>query len=291
MGASLNNNAQVKQQLDKVQADTQAAARELQLDLAQSALDAAGLVDPTPISDAAGALLSAARGDWFGAGMSLVSMIPYAGDAIGKTAKGARLVAKMAQLKERIADNLVRGKQIMMNALKSDATTLRAKKALDKAARIEDSLVNGCKVGGNRFGTHGPKEGWVSGDSGHGSWDPSTTGMNKDKLEDIESVTGGKPISFKDGYPDFSEYTPSYKAADGSMVPGRVEIQMDGTKKDFDTASKAMAEKLGLDEFVKPKDMTWHHHQDGVTMELIPTELHKNVPHAGGASLARDPGY
>jgi hypothetical protein len=33
--------------------------------------------------------------------------------------------------------------------------------------------------------------------------------------------------------------------------------------------------------------LTWHHHQDGARMQLVPTDLHSNIPHAGGASAAR----
>ncbi|EPX65241.1 putative Rhs-family protein [Cystobacter fuscus DSM 2262] len=290
MGASLNS-PQVKQQLDEIQADAKAASRELQLDIAQAALDAAGLVDPTPISDAAGALLSAARGDWFGAGMSLVSMIPYAGDAIGKTAKGAELLAKMARLKERIADNLVRAKQVVTNALKSDAASIRANKALAKAERIEDGLVNGCPVGGNRFGTQSPRNGWA-GERGDSAWDPATSGMDADRLKAIESVTGGKPIPFEKGYPDFSDYTHQLTDAAGNKLPARVEIPMKGDNGvDFPAARQAMAERLGVEKFNEPRGYTWHHHPDGVTMELIPSSLHNNVPHSGGAALARDPGY
>ena len=31
-----------------------------------------------------------------------------------------------------------------------------------------------------------------------------------------------------------------------------------------------------------PAGWTWHHHQDGKTMVLIPTEIHKRMNHCGG---------
>ena len=34
----------------------------------------------------------------------------------------------------------------------------------------------------------------------------------------------------------------------------------------------------------KPSNMTWHHHQDTRTMQLIPTDIHNAVRHSGGAS-------
>jgi len=115
MGASLKH-PEVRGKLDELQKDSAKAVSDLKWELAQSAVDAAGLIDPTPISDAVGALLSAARGDWFGAGMSLVSMIPYAGDALGKTAKGAKALKTLARLRKRIASNVETGRQIVANA-------------------------------------------------------------------------------------------------------------------------------------------------------------------------------
>lgn len=46
------------------------------LSVASVLADLAGYVDPTPISDIVGAVISLAMGDWFGAGASLISTIP-----------------------------------------------------------------------------------------------------------------------------------------------------------------------------------------------------------------------
>lgn len=69
---------------------------ELIADLTQMGLDLTGIVDPTPISDGANALISALRGDWLGAGLSALSIVPYVGDAakLGKLGKWAETVAK-----------------------------------------------------------------------------------------------------------------------------------------------------------------------------------------------------
>lgn len=76
--------------------------KELALDLTAAAADVAGLVDPTPISDGISAAISLARGDWLGAGLSIVSMIPGLGDAIAKPIKGSKLAAKIAKLEQEI---------------------------------------------------------------------------------------------------------------------------------------------------------------------------------------------
>lgn len=61
-------------------ADEVAELRYLTTDLAQLVLDITGFVDPTPVSDGLNALISLGRGDWLGAGLSGLSMIPYIGD-------------------------------------------------------------------------------------------------------------------------------------------------------------------------------------------------------------------
>lgn len=293
MGASTRS-AETQAELKKIQEDTLKAEADLNAALKDAAIDAIGIVDPTPISDAIGAARSIAQGDWIGAGLSIISMIPYAGDAIGKTAKGARVAKRILAIKDKIADNAMRARKAITDALKKDAAAIRAKRAAQKGEKIADSVVSGCKVGGNRFGTQSPKEGWVKGERGNGSWDPKQSGYTPDKVKQIEKVTGGKPIEYKDGYPDLSEYTAKIKGADGKMVDGKVEIEMSPVqdrKKDFRNADAMMREKLGQPDWEPPDGWTWHHKEDGTTMELLPKDLHKNVPHSGGTSIATDAGY
>jgi Bacterial toxin 46 len=59
---------------------------ELALDIAQLTLDIVGVFEPTPFADGTNALISIARGDWLGAGLSGISIIPYIGD-LAKTGK------------------------------------------------------------------------------------------------------------------------------------------------------------------------------------------------------------
>lgn len=75
------------------------------LDLGQMTLDLVGIVDPTPISDGTNALISAGRGDWFGAGISAVAMVPLLGDLAkaGKLGRWAQTVDKALALTRRNA--------------------------------------------------------------------------------------------------------------------------------------------------------------------------------------------
>jgi hypothetical protein len=253
---------------------------ELELDLAQAALDIAGIADPTPISDGLSGLMSLARGDFLGAGLSLVSMIPYAGDALAKTSKGARLEAKMAKLKKKIEGAMAAVKAAEASLAETKVAQEAAaavRKARSAAARariaVKRKKCATCKIKTNPYGTRLPADGkWVNGSKGHGEWIPDPTSA---RAKEINKITGGKPIKYKDGYPDFSEYSQH-----------TVKIDMKGNHgSDFTKANKA----AGLDK--TPEDMTWHHHQDGTTMQLIPKELHNNVPHTGGNSIVNDKGY
>ncbi|NPC85977.1 hypothetical protein HPC49_48315, partial [Pyxidicoccus fallax] len=139
MGAHLKNDAAIKGaegQLSKLQ-------DALTSDLAQAAVDVAGIADPTPISDGISAAMSLAKGDLVGAGLSLVSMIPYAGDALAKTAKGAKLAKRISNLRKSIAvatANLNKAKEA---AKARAAAAVRARRASDGAAKAAQKKA--CK--------------------------------------------------------------------------------------------------------------------------------------------------
>lgn len=252
---------------------------DLKLELAQTAIDIAGIADPTPISDVVGAGLSLYRGDFIGAGLSLISVIPYAGDALGKTAKGARAAKRINALRKRIEAAISALNTLRRNAQKSAAAAIRAKRKAAAAKKAADAkTIKGCKPPSNRFGTTLPtKDGkWSnSADPGNSDWipDPAT-----ERGKAVLGVTGGKPVKFKDGYPDFSPYATK-----------KVEIDMQGDHYyDFKKANKAAG--YG-DTATPPKGMTWHHHEDGTTMLLVPQDLNNKVSHTGGASIVKDSGY
>jgi hypothetical protein len=76
-----------------------------------------------------------------------------------------------------------------------------------------------------------------------------------------------------DGFPDFAPYA----AATVTFEPGF----LGNHASDLTEANR----KAGLTEM--PAGYTWHHHQDGRTMQLVPKDLHLAVRHAGGVSLMR----
>ena len=80
--------------------------RELSIDLAQIALDVAGLVDPTPICDGLNAVIAVGRGNWVDAGLSVISIVPYVGDLAkaGKFPKYLKTLEKAIAIANESAD-------------------------------------------------------------------------------------------------------------------------------------------------------------------------------------------
>ncbi|MCY1046531.1 HNH endonuclease [Corallococcus sp. bb12-1] len=79
------------------------------------------------------------------------------------------------------------------------------------------------------------------------------------------------------GVPFDAEGYPDFKAA--GVVKAEVKLEYTGSRAgDFAAANKA----AGLRE--TPKGMTWHHHQDRTTLQLVPTAIHARTGHTGGFS-------
>jgi hypothetical protein len=133
-----------------------------------------------------------------------------------------------------------------------------------------------------------------SGDIGNSVW--------KSKKPEVRAIAPGG-VRFRNGYPDFSPWS-----------RGQINLgEMSGYGSDFAEADAAFANgvinrtrpvpnKFTRADFIGPggrpnasttklyrqeAGLTWHHHQGGKLMLLVPTELHANVPHTGGASAAR----
>ena len=78
----------------------------------------------------------------------------------------------------------------------------------------------------------------------------------------------GNSVSYPNGYPDFkSAGMVRQEAPIGSFVE---------RNKDF-----VKAREMG---YIKSADGTWHHHEDGVTLQEVETILHDRFRHRGGIS-------
>ncbi len=77
-----------------------AEQKELVADLTQVGLSVIGIFDPTGIADGADAVISLGRGDYWGAGISALGIIPYLGDLakIGKLPKLLKVVENVVSM-------------------------------------------------------------------------------------------------------------------------------------------------------------------------------------------------
>ena len=58
---------------------------------------------------------------------------------------------------------------------------------------------------------------------------------------------------------------------------------------DIKIDSKLANEAMGYPS--TPKGYTWHHVEDGKTMQLVPQEIHQAARHTGGAAVIRNGGF
>lgn len=117
---------------------------DLSLDLFQMALDLAGIVDPTPVSDGVSALLAMARGLWLDAVISGASMVPYVGDLakagkLPRYLKSLKRAVKLAEKSKKAADTLLPGFMKLRQVL--DLIPTGVNEAIDRMKNIVERFV------------------------------------------------------------------------------------------------------------------------------------------------------
>ena len=144
-----------------------------------------------------------------------------------------------------------------------------------------------------------PKTGgeW-EGERGDGKWKPNPDAVppkqnpEEKTWEEILSKYGIDGIEFKDGEPDFSpiaeetieiddfttDRTDNFSQADQKLADKWNSETKDG-RNDW-TAQDIAA-------YRKENGLTWHERGDMKTMDLVPSEVHNNIPHAGGISTKK----
>ncbi|MCY8464366.1 T7SS effector LXG polymorphic toxin, partial [Bacillus atrophaeus] len=118
-----------------------------------------------------------------------------------------------------------------------------------------------------------------------GRWE-GTPGDGKwySDIPEVNAVTKGEPITFKDGRPDFAPWT----VANIKFKPG----ELNGTKKDFRLVYKKIKEIKGFKSQAQAKKWLSKqgltpHHLDSTTIQLVPSVINNKIPHIGGASDLR----
>jgi len=249
------------------------------------AADVGGIADPSPTADSISLAMSVAEKDWVGALLSGLSFVPYLGDALAKPYKlfrASRVVSKIEKEAAALgkAVDLLKSKATQIAQRKMAAASERARRAKEAAARCaKEGNIKGC----NPWGTHLPSaKGDWKGERGNSTW------VSKD---------GSVEVTYKDGYPDFKSSHPPSLHKDGG---GEVEILQGATKNDFSAARDAMREKLGDPKWpgtkeYAPDGYTWHHKEDGVTMQLVNSKAHNatdgGASHTGGDSIVKSPQF
>ena len=111
-------------------------------------------------------------------------------------------------------------------------------------------------------------------------------GKNKKLNPSGKEIDG---IEYKNGFPDFGDLT----VPAGAGKKAQVEIMQAGNHtSDYKAADEALQAATGKTQAMLEKELgtplTWHHKEDGVTMQLVPQYVHggsNGSGHAGGASL------
>ena len=274
----------------------EAAAAMTPLDRAGLLADVAGIVDPTPVSDTAGALISIAQGDWLGAALSVVSIVPYVGDALGKVPKIARKAPRVAQAIEAVlkrGDSLVNAGKDTLKAsgLSLDQVTAARKKALEVVrqamvdARLKKPNCVECQklrgVHGEsrtlRLATEGKNGHWVGGAqpaNGTGEFVFHTPIRLPGSDQTVTS------IAFKNGSPDFDKF-----------VKGeRHQLWQVTGKNGIDGPELLRSMRESNPHWIPPSqtDYVLHHFDDG-TVGYLPRSLHDaqkgGLFHTGGNSM------
>lgn len=134
-----------------------------------------------------------------------------------------------------------------------------------------------------------PTDGQWEGEKGNSRWKPDMEKIPGDRHgTNPENKTWGEickkygieSIPFEDGEPDFSK-----------VSKGEVQIKdfTDNRASNFDQADEVLAKQWNctpedVAKWRKENKYTWHEKSDCKTMQLVPTEVHGNVPHSGGIS-------
>ena len=102
----------------------------------------------------------------------------------------------------------------------------------------------------------------------------------------VRKVGGRRPINYKyagkvhpsgvkftkEGFPDFSPYAVAEVKSNKLTGDHRIDV-------------KFANEKLNLPD--TPEGFTWHHVEDGITMQLVPEKIHDDVRHTGGVAVIK----
>jgi hypothetical protein len=160
-----------------------------------------------------------------------------------------------------------------------------ARAAVEGAEKVEVETKGGASSSNSLPQSPGgwsATEGWrLPVKNGAWSGTPGDSWWKSNKAE-VNQATGNRPILFRNGYIDLS----FYKSAEYRFA------NLNGTEADFKLADQQLAIDRGFNSpnaaraWRSRNGLTWHHVEDGHTLQLVPTVLN-DIPHQGGASILR----
>jgi hypothetical protein len=267
--------------------------------LGKMAVSVAGIVDPTPVSDGIGTVWALIDGEWIDAGISALGVVPYIGDLAkaGKLGAFARTIEKAVDL-AKVDTEFARAARPVLQKIRDGIDTLpldklpravgeplqrmqhklgdffRADAVATKPVRLEASMLDGRSffLGKANAGPNAPLyRNWLeSGRRIEVNPDASIAYINRQ----------GIGVRYTEGAPDFRPFMnhPSGVRQTRIEVTGSHPV-------DFKRANAA----VGHAEWGSrsPPGYSWHHHEDGTTMQLVRSDVHTEFSHRGGAALAR----
>jgi hypothetical protein len=175
-----------QQQIENAKIELASITKSKFIENAKTVFDACGVIDPTPTCDAVSSVLSLATGDYPGALSSAISLVPYVGDAIGKSAK----LAKAARKAEELAERLAKATKLIDKAKKAIAQR-KVDISKDVATKIREGRITKGADGNICYGTQLPRT---------GKWETST------KRGDCNWISedGKHVVPYEKGYPKLS---------------------------------------------------------------------------------------
>jgi hypothetical protein len=250
------------------------------------------------IQDGLSAIGNLIQGKWGDAALDVVGMVPLGGDAIKSTVKGAKIAKRAAQIAARIQQlrNKVRAIEQQIRKAAAGRKFWNQKKGaayqklVDDLAKCKTKECRKKKIAdyqNNKF-KQIPRGGKWAGPPGNSKWTPEPGSQAAKALKEY----GQSGIVYKNGKPDFGPFVK--KGPDG----GRMEVKIDnmgGGSNDFTQARAELKKRYPNLSKNDEGYFTWHHKEDGSTMQLVDRRIHDRTlgggSHAGGDSMVRDPAY
>lgn len=134
-----------------------------------------------------------------------------------------------------------------------------------------------------------------SGEAGDSTWKPDSQEIPKKPPEnektwgEILEPYNTDGVEFRDGEPDFSPF------AEASV---EIDDFSDNRNANFTQADEKCAEQWSAEnkdnrqwsaedvrEYRRDNSLSWHERSDMQTLDLVPQEVHGNIPHSGGISV------